>query len=127
MTSIPIETYQDAIRDAVCGVCVSFAEDKQNPGRCMHENSGDCRVFAHLDELVEVVAGVDSGSIDAYCEALRRRVCSNCDHQNARGICDLRDSRDPVPTWCTLDTYFNIIVGTIEDVGKDRTAKSEPH
>jgi len=104
------------MRDAICSVCVCFAEDKQNPTQCIHENSGQCSLFAHLGEVVEAISGVDSDSIDAYTEVLRRKVCAKCDHQDERGICSLRDGRGPVPTWCILDAYFNLIVGTTEDV-----------
>jgi hypothetical protein len=116
MTPIRVEEYQDAMRDAVCGVCVCFTEDRQRPERCVHENSGLCSLFAHLGEVVDVISGVDSNSMEAYTDALRRGVCAKCDHQDKRGICDLRDSRAPLPTWCTLDAYFNLIVGAAEEV-----------
>ena len=115
MTPILIEDYQDAMRTAVCGMCVSFTEDRRCPGRCVHEDSGECSLFAHLGEVVEVVSGVDSDSIETYMEALRREVCAKCRHQDKRGICDLRDSRGPLPNWCTLDAYFNLVVGAVED------------
>ena len=89
MTQIPIEKCQDAMRNAICRVCVYFAEAKQSPGRCIHENSGQCSLFAHLSDVIDVVSSVHGDSIEAYAEALRREVCANCDHQNAGGICDL--------------------------------------
>jgi hypothetical protein len=116
MIATEVEKYKDAMRDAVCGVCAYFAQDKQNPGRCIHENSGQCSLFAKLDEVVEVVSHVNSGSIEPYIEELRRNVCANCEHQNEQGICDVRDARGPVPEWCTLDAYFNLVVGAVEDV-----------
>jgi hypothetical protein len=116
MASIAIVKYQDAMRDAICSVCVCFAEDKQTPGRCVHEQSGQCRLFAHLDDVADVVSGVASHSIDPYVEALRRQVCAKCGQQDERGVCDLRDRRGPVPNWCVLDAYFNLIVGTVEEV-----------
>lgn len=116
MTPIAIEEYRDAMRSAICNLCVSFAADTQNPPRCVHENSGQCNLFAKLGEVVDVVSHVDSGSIAPYMEELRRNVCARCEHQDERGICDVRDGRGPVPTWCVLDTYFNLIVGAIEEV-----------
>jgi hypothetical protein len=121
MAPIAVEKYQDAMRDAICSMCVCFAEDKQNPGRCVHEQSGQCSLFAHLNEVADVVSGVDSYSMDPYIEALRRQVCSKCEHQDERGICDLRDSRGPVPNWCVLDAYFNLIVGAVEEVQRMET------
>jgi hypothetical protein len=116
MTPILIEEYQDEMRDTVCGVCMYFTKDSQNPGRCIHETSGQCSLFAHLDGVVDAISGVDSNSIAPYMEALRREVCAKCDHQDPQGICDLRDSRAPVPTWCTLNSYFNLVVGAVEIV-----------
>jgi len=122
MTQIPIEKYQDAMRHAICGMCVYFTEDKESPGRCIHENSGQCSLFAHLSDVVDVISKVDSDSIEAYAQALRQVVCAQCDHQDQRGICDLRDSRDPLPKWCTLDAYFNLIVGVVEEVQNKHVA-----
>ena len=120
MAAIPIEEYQEAMRENICRVCVSFAPDRANPTRCVLETSGQCTLFSHLDDVVEVVATVDSGSIEPYMTALRHQVCANCEHQNKRGVCELRDSRSPSPTWCVLDTYFNLIVGTIEEVAQSQ-------
>jgi hypothetical protein len=115
MTPIAIEEYQDAMRDAVCGVCVSFTEDRRNPGRCIHETTGECGLFEKLNEVVGVISGINSNSIEPYTNALRREICAKCDHQDASGNCDLRNSRSRVPNWCILDTYFNLIVGAIEE------------
>jgi len=118
MTPALFEEYKGAMRDAVCKSCICFAEDHQNPGRCLHERSGDCSLFVHLDEVVHAVSTAKSNSIDAYTQALRQQVCAKCDHQDERGVCNLRDNHGPVPTWCILDAYFNLIVGAIEDVQK---------
>jgi hypothetical protein len=77
-----------------------------------------------LGEVVNVISGVDSHSIEAYTEALRREVCAKCDHQDERRICNLRDSRGPVPTWCILDAYFNLVVGAVEEVQSMHAAGS---
>lgn len=118
MSPIPIDEYKDAMREGICSLCVSFAADRQNPTRCVHEESGQCSLFFHLPEVVDVVSKVDSGSIVPYLEGLRREVCANCKHQDERGVCDTRDNRGPVPIWCALDAYFNLIVGVIENVNE---------
>ena len=117
MTKIPRD-YKDAMRDAICQMCVSFVEDERDSTRCAYENSGQCSLFAHLPEVVEAISRVKSDSIKDYETVLRRAVCANCNHQDSRGVCNLRDSRAPVPTWCVLDAYFNLIVGAVEDVEK---------
>ncbi len=118
MSTIPLSEYQNAMREAVCGVCLSFTANPDNPTRCVHEDFGACSLFAHLSDVVDVVSSVDSGSIEPYVTALRNEVCANCSHQDSRGFCDLRDSRGPMPSWCVLDAYFNLIVGAVEDVQK---------
>jgi hypothetical protein len=123
MIPVTIDEYKDAMRDAVCCSCVNFTADKQNRTRCVHEDSGQCTVFAKLPEVVDVVSSIDSGSIVPYLEQLRRNVCAKCEHQNEKGICDIRDDRGPVPTWCTLDVYFNLVVGALEEV-QQRSAVS---
>jgi hypothetical protein len=118
MSEIGIDEYKNAMREEICSLCVSFVPDEQNPTRCVHEESRRCTLFANLGEVVEAVSKVDSGSIIPYLEALRANVCSKCAHQDARGVCDLRDNRGPVSNWCSLDAYFNIVVGAIEDLRK---------
>ena len=73
-------------------------------------------MFAHLGEVVDVVSNVESKSIGPYVEALRHEVCAHCENQDAQGICRLRDNTDPVPDWCVLDSYFNLVVGAVERV-----------
>jgi hypothetical protein len=116
MPALTLDTYKDTMRENICAICVSFAPTRDNPTRCVHETSGDCSLFAHLPDVVHSISAVDSGSIEPYLTALRHNVCANCSHQNKDGVCDVRDNRGPVPVWCALDTYFNLIVGTIEDL-----------
>jgi hypothetical protein len=122
MSTIRLSEYKDALRESVCGVCVSFTAERENPTRCVHEQSGACSLFAHLTDVVDAVSAVDSGSIEPYVTALRNEVCANCSHQDKRGFCELRDGTGPMPSWCVLDAYFNVIVGAIEDVQKQYLA-----
>ncbi len=116
MTPIQIDEYKEEMREAICRVCVSFINDDGKPGRCVHENSGNCALFAHLGEVVDVVSGVQSGSIGPYADVLRQKVCAKCETQDEQGFCRLRDNHDPVPDWCVLDSYFNLVVGAVERV-----------
>ena len=116
MKPIPLDEYRRAMRRAICSRCVGFVKNKQNPARCVHENSGRCGLFAYLVEVVDSISSVHSNSIDPYMEVLRQRVCAKCAHQDKRGFCDVRDSRAPLPSWCVLDAYFNLVVGAVEDV-----------
>jgi len=118
MTPIQIDVYKEAMREAICKACVCYTADVHNPAQCVHEDSGECTLFTHLGEVVDALSGIHSGSIDLYVEALRRHVCAKCSHQDGRGVCDLRDSHPVTPTWCVLNTYFNLVVGAVEDLQK---------
>jgi hypothetical protein len=118
MSPIAIDEYKKAMREEICGVCISFTPGKEEPTRCLHECSGECSLFAHLPEIVDSVSRVDGRSMEPYVAALRKDVCAHCQHQDDKGVCDLRDSHSPAPTWCVLDAYFNLITGVIEDVRK---------
>ena len=116
MTPIAIDRYKEAMREAICPMCVRFAEDIENATLCFHENSGECGLFKNLGKVTEVVSSVQSDSIEPYMEALRRDVCEQCTHQDANLVCSVRDSDEPTPTWCVLDAYINLIVGVTEQV-----------
>lgn len=73
-------------------------------------------LFLHMEEVVDLVSTIESDSIGDYEEALRGKVCAKCLNQDEAGICKLRDSDAPMPTWCILDAYFNLIVGVTERV-----------
>jgi hypothetical protein len=121
ISDIPIEKYEQAMREEICSMCPYFSQQKEST-RCVQETSGECSLFANLKDVVEVVSQVDSGSIEPYVRLLRQEVCATCEHQDDRGVCEIRDSREPLPRWCVLDAYFNIIVGAIEDVQARETA-----
>ena len=126
MTPIQLDEYKEEMRTDICSVCVSFSDDDGNPGRCIHENSGNCGLFAHLSEVVDVVSTVESDSIGPYAEALRGKVYANCENQDEQGFCRLRDNHDPVPDWCVLDSYFNLVVGAIERVQATHASSTHP-
>ena len=126
MTLIPIDEYKKEMREAICPVCVCFTNDEVNPGRCVHEHSGKCGLFAHLDEVADVVSNVESDSIGPYEDVLRQQVCAKCENQDEQGICRLRDNTDPVPDWCVLDSYFNLVVGAVERVQARHASSTHP-
>ena len=126
MTSISIEEYKQEMREAICPVCVCFTTDEANAGRCFHEHSGKCGLFAHLGEVVDVVSNVESHSIGPYVDVLRHEVCAKCENQDDQGICRLRDNSDPVPDWCVLDSYFNLVVGAVERVQAAHAPTASP-
>jgi hypothetical protein len=116
MTPITIDRYKEAMREAICPMCVRFADDSDNASLCVHETSGECGLFEHLEKVAGVVSSVQSDSIEPYMEALRREVCEHCRYQAENLVCSVRDSDEPTPTWCILDAYTNLIVGVTEQV-----------
>jgi len=65
-------------------------------------------LFDHLDEVIEVVSGVQDFSTEPYLDKVREVVCADC-LQAPDGHCERRDAGT-----CGLDAYFPTIVATIE-------------
>lgn len=120
MNAISIDEYRRALHEEVCGVCSCFIPSEPGAdGVCARESAGGCPVFFKLPEIVESVSAVKDDSIGPYVEELRGRVCAHCENQDEHQVCRLRDADDPSrPSWCILDTYFSLIVGSIERVRK---------
>lgn len=72
-------------------------------------------LFAHLDEVIQIVANIRDFSTEPYYDKLREVVCAEC-RQDAEGNCIRRDDRE-----CGLDAYFPTIVAVIE-----REFKTDP-
>ncbi len=70
-----------------------------------------CGLDRFFPEIVQTVSSVHSDSIQAYTEALRLNICTNCEHQFADGVCRKRDTLE-----CALDRYLPIIIDAIENV-----------
>lgn len=108
------QEYLDAIRRKVCRVCIdgSFAEDPEWM-LCRLPKDRTCPVERHLPQVIEVVESISSPWMEDYVDALRGKVCGDCE-QTPAGICDFRLKAD-----CALDTYFMLVAEAIEEV-RDR-------
>lgn len=87
MEDVTLEEYQQALRNLLLWVM-------RQPG--LHgatPREGSCRVVWSLPTLIEIVSEIpnDPGAVD---QAIRRRVCSRCEYQDATGYCPLRLSGD---------------------------------
>ncbi len=65
-------------------------------------------LFAKLDELIEVIEGVQDFSIEPYMDRVRQVVCAAC-RQDETGRCATRDNAR-----CGLDQHFDLIVAVVE-------------
>ncbi|HEY6951168.1 MAG TPA: hypothetical protein VI758_02105, partial [Bacteroidota bacterium] len=97
----------DSIRQKVCRKCI----DGDGKGGCRMPVDDTCSLAAFLPEIVQTVSSVHSDSYQAYIDALRANVCSNCEHQFAGDVCKKRDTLE-----CALDRYYPVVIEVIESV-----------
>jgi hypothetical protein len=100
------QTYWDAIRRRVCGVCLDQSED----GGCGLQGRV-CAIESHLPRLVDAIVSVDSDRIDDYVDVVRAEICPRCPEQDLQGRCNLR-----VKSNCALDSYLFLVVDAIQEV-----------
>ncbi len=72
-------------------------------------------LFQHLDEVIDIVAGIRDYSVDPYMDRVRQVVCSSC-RADAQCCCATRDTQA-----CGLDRYFPDVVAIIEQELKAET------
>ena len=116
-TQVELQDYLDEIRKEVCTRCI----DRPPGGPPCAPLGKMCAVELFLPLLLKAVHEVDSPTIDRYVHNLRRRVCSQCIHQNAEGFCFLRAEKV-----CALDYLFPLLVQAVETVD-ERRAKAATH
>ncbi len=87
---------------------------RQDSGKDLPEDLFE-PLFAHLQDVIDIVASIKDYSTEPYLEKLRAVVCVEC-AQDPRGTCVRREAG-----MCGLNDYFPMIVGTIEDVLKTET------
>lgn len=105
------ERIEKKLHERICSAC--FA--KQADGACGLPANFHCPLFEHLDEVIEIVAGIKDDAIDPYIDRLRQLLCSHC-RMDAEGHCSPRDHLD-----CALDMYFVLIVEIIESELKNES------
>jgi hypothetical protein len=99
------ERVEKKLCERICSVC--FA--KQADGVCGLPADFHCPLFEHLNEVIEVVAGIEGDNLDPYIDRLRQLVCSNC-RMDPAGHCSTQDHLD-----CALDMYFVLVVEIINE------------
>jgi len=104
------EAYLDALRRRVCSVCL----DQRNDGTC-GLTQRTCGIEAHLPLLVEALLSVESNRMDEYEAAIKARVCSVCDQQDAAGVCHNRQEAR-----CALWSYLPLVLEAVEEVRGDK-------
>jgi hypothetical protein len=102
-----LQEYLVEIRKQVCMRCIG-----RPPGGPPCAPLGmQCGVELYLPLFLEAIHQVDSPSMEPYEDTLRRRVCSQCVNQNARGFCLARVERT-----CPLNYLFPLVVQAVETV-----------
>ncbi len=98
---------EEALRRRICSVCV----DRNADGTCDLDSRHECTLFENLPQIAQSISRVHSDKMDDYITAMRVNVCAVCPHQEADGLCKLRDD-----VRCALDRYLLPIVEAIEEV-----------
>jgi len=108
------QEYLDVIRRRVCAVCLDGRDDKSCglSGRA-------CAIESHLPQLVGALSSVESTKLLDYETAIRAQVCTECQHQDAAGRCELRDEGS-----CALDAYLMLVLDAVEEVNLRRAARA---
>ena len=86
MEPATLSAYQEALRELLL-----YVMHRPCP-RQAHQGAVACRVLRFLPQLVDLAADMPSGPPAALREAIRTRICSHCEYQNANGYCPLRMS-----------------------------------
>jgi len=99
------QPYLEAIRRRVCAICL----DGPGDGTC-RLTGRLCAIEAHLPQVVEAIAAVQSNQMEHYVRAIESQVCSVCDQAGPAGGCRVRDRGE-----CALATYLYLVVDAIEE------------
>lgn len=103
--AIDLRAVETRLRASLCPSCVRFTREH----KCSLPADRPCSLFKNLDQIVEIVRGTHSRQIDPYVTVLRNQVCAACHYEDDHGACPCRNDLD-----CALDTYYPLIVDTIE-------------
>ena len=105
ISSVARDHIETALRKRICSVCIEAQPD----GSCGLPAQYPCTLFRHLDRVIKVVTGTNSGSMEVYMSRLRELVCSSCRLDLTSGDCGRPEDRI-----CPLDFYFPQVVEIIE-------------
>ena len=111
MEPTTLSEYQEALRDLLLYIM------HQPCPRRAHQGAVECRVLRFLPQLVNLVANMPSGPPAAMREAMRTRICSQCEYQDANGYCPLRMSGE-----CCLSREEAEVIAVISRVTQRRPA-----
>ena len=103
---VDLQRIDGKLRERICPSCARFTSD----GACSLPVDRPCSLFKNLPEVIEIVRSTHSAKIDPYVDVLRGRVCAACHFEDDHGSCPCRTNVD-----CALDSYFVLIVETIEE------------
>jgi hypothetical protein len=110
-----VREYVSAINRHVCPVCVDAVYSEANQFvRCGLPAHVKCPLILHLPKVVQALRSVDSPRVEDYLVAVRREVCTACEHSHD-GFCTLRLKGE-----CALDTYLPLVLDEILGIEASR-------
>lgn len=103
---VDLQRVAGKLREKICPSCARFTSGRT----CSLPKDRPCTLFTNLSGVVEIVRGTHSAKIDPYVDVLRGKVCAACHFEDDHGSCPCRTNVD-----CALDSYYPLIVETIEE------------
>jgi hypothetical protein len=100
-----IEYLWSEVELEVCRVCIDSVG-----GVCSGIQSDRCALKKRFAGVVDAIASVTSVAYGPYVEALREKVCAECEHRFAEGRCSVRDNVE-----CALDRYYPLVIDAVEE------------
>lgn len=89
MEHASLSEYQDALRDLLLYVMHQLGLRRAN------QHKAACRVLWFLPQLIDIVgSNAQSDPPMTEHEAIRTRICTKCEYQDATGYCPLRMTGD---------------------------------
>lgn len=113
--AIDLARIEGRIRERICPVCVRCTAKHA----CSLPADQSCALFANLATIVDIVRTEEAVSVGPYVDAVRRRICATCRHEDQNGACSMRAGLD-----CALDTYLPLIIDEVEqELGRQRSER----
>ena len=112
---IDLQRIDRKLREKICPSCARFTSE----GACSLPEDRPCSLFDNLAEVIDIVRSTHSPKIAPYMDVLRGKVCAACHFEDDHGSCPCRENVD-----CALDSYYVLIVETIEE---DLASQSREH
>ena len=106
MDELTIGRLATLMGNKICAVCV----DRNPDSSCDRLRAGECTLMAKLPRAAAAILEVNSDRMEPYIQAIRDKVCIDCDLRYPDGSCNARDTDR-----CMLNCYLPLVVEAVEE------------